>query len=221
MLLKRCLDVAAQQRVVDACDATSKRCAADPERDEGGFVFPLLETGQPYAMRMMCCGVHWNSRTHRYVQRRSNIDGKNVPPIPPLLRKLCDDCLVCARNIDETLVTMQPNSLLVNFFEPGGWLGLHRDDDENPETLEARLPVVSVTVGDSMEFYWLDPEDETQERSVRLESGDVIVFGGESRLIKHASRKVQTNSRPPGLKMREGRLNLTFRQTSFTPVPIF
>lgn len=50
------------------------------------------------------------------------------------------------------------------------------------------------------------------EKRVILESGDVLVFGGESRLVFHGTRNVQPGTRPPGLHMVPGRLNFTFRQ---------
>lgn len=148
-----------------------------PDVHLGGFIFPLLETGQPYKLRMMCCGVHWNSRTHKYMERRTNFDGKRVPAIPSPLLRLVSTCLEACQKIDPSLPNMEPNSLLVNYFDRDGSLGLHRDDDEDKEECMAGLTVVSITVGNSMEFYWLDVEDETIEKSVQLNSGDVMVVG--------------------------------------------
>jgi hypothetical protein len=50
------------------------------------------------------------------------------------------------------------------------------------------------------------------EKKIILESGDALVFGGESRLVYHGTRCVQPGTRPPGLHMVPGRLNFTFRQ---------
>jgi hypothetical protein len=50
------------------------------------------------------------------------------------------------------------------------------------------------------------------ERKVILESGDILVFGGLSRLVYHGTRNIQPGTRPPGLHMVPGRLNFTFRQ---------
>ncbi|KAL3676339.1 hypothetical protein R1sor_026287 [Riccia sorocarpa] len=52
-----------------------------------------------------------------------------------------------------------------------------------------------------------------REQQLILRSGDVLVFGGESRLIYHGTRHVQAGTRLPGLHMVPGRLNFTFRQT--------
>lgn len=289
--LRRFLSVDVQQAIVEECVKLQHKCNTEP--DLGGMVWPLFTTGQPYHLRMMCCGVHWNCRTHEYMQRRTNIDGKRVPPIPDLLQRLVQKSLRAAQRLDSRLPHMRPNSLLVNFFEPNGKLGLHRDDDEEDDTLRAGLSVVSFTIGDAMEFFWEDEEtdvsgqavltdqkgvreiEETgqphphlRQRKVLLQSGDVLIFGGPARLIRHASRyppmscpavdpntisppshttasiqpdatptapmqtatrskptnttpsstKPSTRqrcSRPAELRMVPGRLNLTFRQTTF------
>ncbi|MFS7911287.1 putative alkylated DNA repair protein AlkB [Helianthus anomalus] len=53
-------------------------------------------------------------------------------------------------------------------------------------------------------------------QKVVLESGDVVIFDGKSRLIFHGVRGIFPNSTPLPLlekiKLRPGRLNLTFRQ---------
>jgi alkylated DNA repair dioxygenase AlkB len=47
---------------------------------------------------------------------------------------------------------------------------------------------------------------------VKLQSGDVMVFGGPARLIYHSLAKVYSNTGPRNLHLRPGRLNLTFRK---------
>ncbi len=51
---------------------------------------------------------------------------------------------------------------------------------------------------------------------MRLESGDLLVFGGPARMIFHSVAKIHPNTAPPELiratGLRPGRLNLTFRQ---------
>jgi len=50
---------------------------------------------------------------------------------------------------------------------------------------------------------------------IQLRSGDLLVFGGPSRLILHGSRAPVDCHVPPELTtyLKPGRLNLTFRQT--------
>jgi alkylated DNA repair dioxygenase AlkB len=49
-------------------------------------------------------------------------------------------------------------------------------------------------------------------RTVRLESGDILIFGGPARMLFHSVQKIFPNHRPKGLVLAPGRLNLTFRE---------
>jgi len=98
---------------------------------------------------------------------------------------------------------------------------MHQDKDESKESLWEGLPVVSFSIGDSCDFSYapvpkrhVDPEiaEFPGEKTVRLDSGDMLIFGGPSRMVFHAVRRVHSHTRPKGLIMRPGRLNLTFRQ---------
>jgi alkylated DNA repair dioxygenase AlkB len=91
-----------------------------------------------------------------------------------------------------------------------------QDKDESPESLRAGVPVVSFSIGDAADFAYGPSRDEDRCRVVRLESGDVLVFGGAARMVYHAVRAVHAGTAPPELvlrtNLRPGRLNLTFRQ---------
>ena len=85
-------------------------------------------------------------------------------------------------------------------------MGLHQDKDEE----EFAAPVVSLSLGDTALFRYggLDRRDPT--RSVRLRSGDAIVFGGPARLIYHGIDRLIAGS--SDLLPQGGRLNLTLRK---------
>ena len=51
-----------------------------------------------------------------------------------------------------------------------------------------------------------------RQQVVRLDSGDVLLFGGPARMLYHGVVKVHANHRPKELVMIPGRLNLTFRE---------
>jgi len=51
---------------------------------------------------------------------------------------------------------------------------------------------------------------------VTLNSGDLLIFGGSSRLVSHEISTFHKDSRPEGLKMRSGRLNVTMRCDPWT-----
>lgn len=91
-----------------------------------------------------------------------------------------------------------------------------QDKDESPESLKAGIPVVSFSIGDAADFAYGPSRDEERCRVVRLESGDVLVFGGASRMLFHAVRAIHPDTAPAELlqrtNLRPGRLNITFRQ---------
>ena len=91
-----------------------------------------------------------------------------------------------------------------------------QDRDESRESLQKGLPVVSFSIGDSANFLYGDERNVKEAKSVILESGDVLIFGGESRHVFHGVPSVLPNSAPKQLLrdscLSPGRLNLTFRQ---------
>lgn len=78
------------------------------------------------------------------------------------------------------------------------------------------MPVVSFSIGETAEFLYGDVRDEEKLSKVDLESGDVLIFGGKSRLIFHGVSNTKPKTAPKWLmdetNLRPGRLNLTFRQ---------
>jgi alkylated DNA repair dioxygenase AlkB len=101
---------------------------------------------------------------------------------------------------------------------------MHQDKSESADSLRRGVPVVSVSLGDACEFGYaaVRPEDTdasqtalggaAKARTVRLESGDILIFGGPARMLFHSVQKIFPNHRPKGLVLAPGRLNLTFRE---------
>ena len=91
-------------------------------------------------------------------------------------------------------------------------MGEHQDKSEGKEMLDEGRPVVSVSLGDSMEFTYRNSKDEAKKRIV-LKSGDVLIFGGPSRMIWHSVDKCLPNTAPKDFVMdpKTGRINLTLR----------
>ena len=127
-----------------------------------------------------------------------------------------DGC-VCA-----TAAPFTPDVAVVNLYGKAGNLGLHQDRDESAESLADGAPIVSVSLGDACVFV-VGPPTTTLGGApphpahcqfVRLYSGDIIVFSGESRLMWHGVKTVLANSAPRYLRLpqRPCRLNLTFRR---------
>ncbi|XVF25258.1 hypothetical protein REPUB_Repub13aG0197800 [Reevesia pubescens] len=145
-------------------------------------------------------------------------------------------------HVENIFPWMTPNICIVNFYSASGRLGLHqnginvtlplfsyylihtielrlccfRDRDASPESLHKALPVVSFSIGDSAEFLYGDQRVVDKAEKVELESGDVLIFGGNSRHIFHGVTAIKQNTAPRGLleetNIRPGHLNLTFRE---------
>jgi alkylated DNA repair protein (DNA oxidative demethylase) len=101
--------------------------------------------------------------------------------------------------------TFKPDACLINRYTPGTRLSLHRDYDEKDRT----APIVSVSIGVPAVFQWGGLRRNDRTRRVPLESGDVVVWGGESRFVYHGIAALKESSHP--LTGRE-RINLTFRK---------
>lgn len=192
----------------------------------GGFYQPGYRDGGKLNLQMMCLGKNWDPETGKYEDERP-VDNAKPPPIPDeffhLVKQAIQDSQALlskekieASKVEKELPWMTPDICIVNFYTTSGRLGLHQDRDEREETLRKGLPVVSFSIGDSAEFLYSNQRDVFNADKVLLESGDVLIFGGESRRIFHGVASILPNTSPQVLlketNLRPGRLNLTFRQ---------
>jgi alkylated DNA repair protein (DNA oxidative demethylase) len=101
-----------------------------------------------------------------------------------------------------------PQACLVNFYSGEAKMGLHQDRDE----ADFAAPVVSISLGDDCLFRVGGPRRTDKTVSFRLQSGDVVVLGGESRLAFHGVDRLypQTST----LLKNGGRINLTLRRVT-------
>jgi DNA oxidative demethylase len=101
-----------------------------------------------------------------------------------------------------------PECCLVNLYRDGAKMGLHQDRDE----VAVAAPVLSVSLGDDALFRIGGTTRRGPTRSLKLASGDVLMFGGPARLAYHGVDRVVAGSsmRIPG----GGRLNLTLRRVN-------
>jgi len=136
---------------------------------------------------------------YRYVAR-DPASGRPWPALPPAWQ-----ALAASAAQEAGFEGFAPEACLVNVYEPGARLALHRDADE-PDRSQ---PIVSVSLGLPATFLFggLRRSDPTQ--AVRVAHGDVVVWGGASRLRYHGVRAV-----PSGVHPRLGarRVNLTLRK---------
>ncbi|KAJ4704293.1 Alpha-ketoglutarate-dependent dioxygenase AlkB [Melia azedarach] len=217
VLLKYYLSIREQIKIVRTCQELGK--------GPGGFYQPGYNDGAKLRLHMMCLGLNWNPQTRKYEKVRS-VDSCEPPGIPNEFILLVQRALSEAHslimedsevsNVEDILPAMSPDICIVNFYKTSGRLGLHKDRDESKDSLKKALPVVSFSIGDSADFLYGDNRDVEKAEKVLLESGDVLIFGGDSRHIFHGVSSIIPKSAPWALRdntmLRPGRLNLTFRQ---------
>ena len=195
--LKGYLSLARQQVLVDAC-----RALIDGEVP--GYV-PIVRGGGKMHVRMLCLGRHWNGKTYRYEQTRTDYDQLAVPPLPPVFRDLARDMAASVG------MTLDADLCILNYYADEGRMGLHQDKDESERSLAAGVPVVSVSLGDAARFLFGGLRRRDPVNAFLLESGDGFVFGGPARLRYHGVSRILPASAPPELDL-TGRYNLTLRQ---------
>lgn len=127
--------------------------------------------------------------------------GEHWPAMPEVLRAL-------ARRAAEAAgyPGFAPDACLINRYLPGTRLSLHQDRDE----LDLRAPIVSVSLGLPATFLWGGLRRADRPDRIQLAHGDVVVWGGPSRLVFHGITPLADGDHP--LTGHE-RINLTFRKT--------
>lgn len=161
------------------------------------FFAPMTPWGKPMSVRMTSAGKYgWftDRKGYRYVERHPS--GVAWPAIPESVLGVWR-ALVSAERL--------PDCCLVNWYGEKARMGMHRDADE----ADFGWPVVSISLGDPAVFRIGGLERTDPSRSVVLESGDVVVFGGPARLAYHGIDRIRAGGSrvwPEG-----GRVNLTLR----------
>jgi len=157
--------------------------------------------GQSMSVAMTNCGpVGWVSDRSGYrYSSQDPLTGRRWPEMPAEFHELA---LAAARR--GGFPDFVPDACLVNRYSPGSRLTAHRDADEQ----NFAQPIVSVSLGLPASFAFYGLTRGGKGRSVALEDGDVLVWGGPSRLVYHAVRPVKPGNHP----LTGGfRYNLTFR----------
>lgn len=189
---------------LDEQRALVERCRAMMDGPVGGYV-PTVRGGGRMRVRMLSLGRHWNARTYTYEATRADHDSAPVPPLPDDLAALA------SRAAAEAGFAFTPDICLINWYGPEGRMGLHQDKDETRESIDAGLPVVSISVGDTARFLFGGLRRRDPVETLLLESGDAFVFGGPARLRYHGVTRIMPGTAPAALRL-AGRFNLTFRR---------
>ena len=158
--------------------------------------------GHRMSVAMTNCGsVGWISDDTGY--RYDAIDPESRQPwpaMPTVLRRLAADAAD-----DAGFKGFAPEACLINRYVPGAKLSLHQDKDE----LDFAAPIVSVSLGLPAIFLFGGPKRADKPNRYRLEHGDVVVWGGPSRLFFHGVAPLADGEHA---LMGRQRINLTFRK---------
>ncbi len=165
------------------------------------FTPSMPRTGKPFSVRMTNCGVlGWVSDVHGYRYQQGHPEtARPWPPIPQALLSAWHEYAG---------IPGEPEACLVNWYEGAAKMGLHQDRDEK----ELAAPVLSVSLGDSCLFRFGGLKRSDPTASVKLESGDLLVIGGVSRLCFHGVDRIYAGT--SDLLTNGGRINLTLRRVT-------
>ncbi len=184
------------------CEAAALVAAVEQIAAVAPFRHMVTPGGFRMSVAMTSCGrAGWV--TDRKGYRYAVADPLSEKPWPPLP----EEFLALAARAAQAggYQGFAPDSCLINRYEPGAKLSLHRDEDER----DLAAPVVSVSLGLPAVFLWGGPGRKDPTRRIRLDSGDVVVWGGPARLAYHGVASLAAAEDP--LTGRR-RINLTFRK---------
>jgi alkylated DNA repair protein (DNA oxidative demethylase) len=159
----------------------------------GGYTMSVATTS--------CGPLGWVSDPHGY--RYAALDphtGQPWPAMPACFLELAESAAAQAGYAD-----FVPDACLINQYVPGAKLSLHQDKDEK----DLRAPIVSLSLGLSAVFLFGTPSRKDKPQRYRLVHGDVVVWGGPSRLAYHGVLPLADGDHA---LLGRKRINVTFRR---------
>lgn len=150
-----------------------------------------------------CGSFGWvtDRRGYRY-QNTDPASGDIWPAMPQSFPRLAVSAALKAGYPD-----FEPNACLINRYEPGAKMSLHQDKDEKDFT----KPIVSVSLGLPATFQFGGSNRGDPVRKFPLSHGDVVVWGGPSRLFYHGIMPLKDGTYDG---VGRTRYNLTFRHAA-------
>jgi alkylated DNA repair protein (DNA oxidative demethylase) len=166
--------------------------------------------GHTMSVKTVCLGWHW--RPYTYSRDAVDVNGNRVLDFPDWMVRLGRSALVAATGDPHAGDEYTPDTALVNYYDDAARMGMHQDKDERPTA-----PVVSLSVGDTCRFRFGNINNRNKPYTdLELESGDLFVFGGASRLAYHGVNAVHPGTAPEGCGLPTGRINITMRVTGLS-----
>ena len=161
------------------------------------FFQPMTPYGKKMSVRMTSAGRYgWVSDRTGYRYAKTHPDGQVWPDIPASILDLWTRYAGVER---------LPECCLINFYGEGARMGMHQDRDEQ----DFQWPVLSLSLGDECLFRIGNTTRGGKTESLWLRSGDVVVMGGDARLVYHGVDRIRFNS--SSLLPQGGRINVTLR----------
>jgi len=160
----------------------------------GGYTMSVATTS--------CGSLGWVSDPHGYrYAAQDPLSGRPWPAMPACLMDLAQRA--CAQ---AGYANFQPDACLINQYAPGAKLSLHQDKDEK----DLAAPIVSLSLGLPAVFLFGKPQRSDRPQRYRLVHGDVVVWGGPSRLAYHGVAPLVDGAHA---LLGRRRINLTFRRS--------
>jgi alkylated DNA repair protein (DNA oxidative demethylase) len=158
--------------------------------------------GHQMSVAMTNCGnVGWV--TDRSGYRYDGFDPESGAPWPAMPAPFRELALRAAE--EGGFAGFAPDACLINRYQPGAKMSLHQDKDEQ----DFAAPIVSVSLGLSAIFMFGGIKRSDKPKRYRLEHGDVVVWGGPSRLYFHGVAPLADGEHAV---LGRQRINLTFRR---------
>ncbi len=158
--------------------------------------------GHQMSVAMTNCGnAGWVTDRNGY--RYDGVDPVSGQPWPAMPQVFLD---LAERAAEEAgFAKFSPDACLINRYEPGARMSLHQDRDEQ----DFAAPIVSVSLGIPAIFLFGGLKRADKPRRFRLAHGDIVVWGGPSRLFFHGVAPLADGEHA---LIGRRRINLTFRK---------
>ena len=165
------------------------------------FIGMKTPGGRDLSITTTSCG-HYGWVSDQFGYRYSTINPSTRSPWPPMPKSFSNIAINAAHTAGYDYFS--PNSCLINRYQPGDKLSLHQDKDED----DFKQPIVSVSLGLPAVFQFGGLERSDPVIRMRLTHGDVVVWGGKSRLCFHGVEPIRYGAHS---LLGPQRINLTFR----------
>ena len=192
-ILLRGFALSQERALLEAVEAVTKEAPFRHMVTPGGFTMSVAMSN--------CGAAGWvTGRSGYRYSAQDPESGKAWPAHPAPFVDLAEKAAAKAGYAD-----FVPDACLINRYEPGAKMSLHQDRNER----DFAQPIVSVSLGLPALFLFGGPKRNDRARRIPLEHGDVVVWGGPSRLFFHGVNLLADGSHP---LLGRQRINLTFRK---------